>query len=314
MEKKGMGCLMKLVLTIAIIAVLIIIAVVVVGNLTPEQLGFADVKLMNDMSLRDMGLHDTKLKDLWGFIQSFTSPPKEDTIVTNAPTQEDKTQAEGKLEGSSITNEDGSLDYSAIVNGKVTYTKKGQLVYKDTELAYIFNSVLDAYNDKESTDSQIQLLQQLNAKILEVTLQKEDNKLVLKTVMSIDIAQYIEQINSQLPPFIKLSNILYITVTNYIDDVADGKLVTSARAISVNGQPEALSKSILTALLQSVSVNGKPVTQEDICNGVGSVFTMGIGNLGKVGTYDGQTEKLGLHAIDADKHTITLVTYTEVEV
>lgn len=308
-KNKGLGCLGKLLITIVIIVLILVIAWLIIGNMTPAKLGVADTAIINGQTLRDFGLQDTKIKELLSFVMSMQSPPKPENIVTNAPTEQDKTNVEQSMSGSSITNQDGSINYGELVNGKVTFAEKKQLTLKDTELAHLFNSVMQVYNQADTgVNEQLEILQRLNAQFLEVTITNIDNRLVLKSVLSLDISEYVGNINI---PFIKLSNTLYVTVTNYIDSVSqEGILQLSARTVAVNGQSEQLSALILDNVLNQIAGEAM-FSKDDICNGVATAFSYGVSNLGKVGTLVDNVENIGIHAIDGQEGQVHLITYVE---
>ena len=56
-----MKCLGKVLISILVIVIVIVVAGAIVLNLTPEQLGFADMELFEGQTLRDLGLANVKL-------------------------------------------------------------------------------------------------------------------------------------------------------------------------------------------------------------------------------------------------------------
>ncbi len=306
MAKKKIGCLGTTLIIILVIVLILGAAALIVANMTPEKLGFADMALFNGQSLRDMGLADTKIKELIPIVMSLVNPPKEGDIITNAPAQEDAAAADGKLGGSSLLDPStGKPDYSGILDGKVTFTEKGQLDIKDRELAYIFNSVLQSAASDAAFDS----LRELNATIAEITLYSQDGKIYMRAVLKADIAQYVSQVNI---PLVTLSDTLYLTVTNEVSVTADGKAETSPTGVAVNGQDERISGLILDGVLAAAGGSaGTAFTKDDICDGVGELFSRAMLNLGKIGTYADEAETLGITGINTETHTISLVTYTE---
>ena len=62
-KTRGRGCL-SMSITLLLIAILLTAAIVVLLNLTPNQLGIADLKLVQQQSANSLGLANEKIKEL----------------------------------------------------------------------------------------------------------------------------------------------------------------------------------------------------------------------------------------------------------
>ena len=156
--------------TLLAIVLILVIAFVVVINLTPRQLGAQNVKI-DGKTIEEMGIADTKIINIYKSIKSL-SAPKEDKIVTN---KFDETAEKDKLKdnfsGSSLENKD---DYSSIITDPVIYDTKKIVEYDDVTIAYIFNNVVQ--NASESSSEAIKALRNAKIQIKELTISLDGEK------------------------------------------------------------------------------------------------------------------------------------------
>ena len=100
-----MKVLKGILITLVLIVVLVAVAFVVVINLTPRQLGLADMQI-EGQTFEELGIADVKIINIYKSIKSL-SEVEEDKVVTNKydETQE-KQKSEEKFEGSTLESTD----------------------------------------------------------------------------------------------------------------------------------------------------------------------------------------------------------------
>lgn len=330
-KKVGLGCFGTIFVTFMSILVVVVIAGAIVANMTVARIGLADIKIVQGQSARDLGLADTKIKDVYAeltdIINSFGQNEEQltEALVDEkaVPTEEDKTAADDMFEGSSINGESGSsgseTDYKDLLNGKITFTVKKQLVLTDTQLAYIFNSVLQG----SVGDANIAALSSLKAQVRTVEIESVGNDIHLITVLSVNISDFSAQINQSLGGFIKIQDVMMLTVTNKITGVdSAGIIQTAPISLKINNMSAQAQQLVFNVVLSQMGNGADQLTEDDLTIGVGQLLSQGIGNMGKVGIYDGVVEDITFDAIipatrSGDSRTagvIKLITYTETEV
>ena len=323
------GCLLKLVIAIAVIIVLLVIAVVIVINLTPEQLGIADLDF-GGMTLRDLGLADVKIIEMFKLVDGVMNPDVE-AIVTNRYNPEvAKPEADKNLAGA-VNNgsaEDGGLKYSDILKETVIYEKEYLYTYSDTTLAFLFQEMINETNASgETADNDgISFLQNLNAGVDEVTIKEiSAGQFELRIVVSIDISDYKAEIENNVPDivgrFVKLPDRVYIVSYSSVTADAAGALVTEGKSIRINDMDSVVADAIFAVISKdaadSVETDEDLSDQNAVNDLVGKGFAEVVGNLGRVGTAEANPDtsevvgsiELGAKGLKA--HSLTVITYTE---
>lgn len=300
MLKGPVGCLIKLLITLAIIVAIIAIAFITVIELTPNQLHIADISI-GGTSLAELGLGDVKLIDIWKAFKSL-SAPDESKIVTNAPTAADKTAANENAKGSDniSVDADGNADYSAILKEPATYDKEYLLEYKDTTLASIFQSIVKSAKNDAAANEDIKALADIGANFNELTIsgKQSNGKASVRIVASVDLTGLKGEISKALPAAV--SNIISIPDTVYlvsyqtIDADSEGKLVCTSQSIKINDQDNALSDAIFKVLSDKVEdkENSDKDTKTLVNEKIGDGFEYIISNLGKIGTASTDSDKV----------------------
>lgn len=321
------GCLLKFLITIIVIIALIAVAAIVVINLTPEQLGLADIEIYEGNTLRDLGLADIKLKDLYGELMAILEPDP-DKIITNGYDEKTETsKANGNLENSSVKiKEDGTPDYSSIIEEPLTYDKEYLIEYKDTTLAYIFNAVIADSSDNAGDSDSIEFLRSLGIEIDEITVSADGSKYVLRMVASIDLTSIKSDVESALgavSSYVTLPDRVYIVSYSTVSADEEGKIVTTSRSLKINDADNKIADAIFKVLADKAEemTDGEvgDVNDADYVNSkVGEGFAEFMARLGKVGTAtvdeDGVVQgnvELGAKGVSA--HKITVITNTAEE-
>lgn len=284
------GCIIVPLITILVLVIVVVGAGLIVLNMTPADLGIADVELFDGETLTTLGLADVKLKEIPAFIKEIMNV-EEDKIVTNAPKEEDKAAAENKIAGSSVQmKEDGvTIDYSSIVTDKIIYPTKQTIEYDDTTLAYIFNQMIS--DGAESSDEAIEFLQEIDASINEVTISKSEEGSSLRLVASIDLTSMTEELVSALKEagvgnFIKLPEKAYLVSYSSITINEEG-LVTTSQSLKINDSDNPISKAIMKVLAKKANETAQEEGQQVDTNAnvvndkIGEAFVSIVSNLGK---------------------------------
>ena len=284
------GCIIVPLITILVLVIVVVGAGLIVLNMTPADLGIADVELFDGETLTTLGLADVKLKEIPAFIKDIMNV-EEDKIVTNAPKEEDKVAAENKIAGSSVQmKEDGvTIDYSSIVTDKIIYPTKQTIEYDDTTLAYIFNQMIS--DGAESSDDAIEFLQEIDASINEVTISKSEEGSSLRLVASIDLTSMTEELVSALKEagvgsFIKLPEKAYLVSYSSITINEEG-LVTTSQSLKINDSDNPISKAIMKVLAKKANETAQEEGQQVDTNAnvvndkIGEAFVSIVSNLGK---------------------------------
>lgn len=102
------------------IVLILVIAFAVVINLTPRQLGIADLKI-EGKTVEEMGIADTKIVDIYKSVKSLSKVNESDVVTNTYDEEQEKDKSQDKFSGSSL---DGKEDYSSIISGKVEYDTK----------------------------------------------------------------------------------------------------------------------------------------------------------------------------------------------
>lgn len=300
------GCIIGPIVTIIVLILVVVIAAVVLVNLTPDQIGIADIELFEGETLRTLGLADVKLKDVFSFIKTLMNPSEEDIVLNPVNEEQEKGTADTAIENSSVAKkEDGTIDYSSIVTDKIIYPTTQEITYKDTTLAYIFNQMVS--DGAESSDEAIKYLQDLDAKINEVTISKNGESWTLRVVASIETTAIAADVNATLDEmgvgsFISLPEKVYAVSYSTLILGEDG-LKTESQSLKINDSDSPISKAIMKVLAkkadETAEKEGQEVdTSENVVNEeIGKAFVSVVTNLGK--------------PIAIQEHALVVETYTE---
>lgn len=317
-----MKCLGKVLISILVIVIVIVVAGAVVLNLTPEQLGFADMELFEGQTLRDLGLANVKLIEAYKLLKAMLTP-NEAEIVTNPYVEAtEAVNSTSNLANSNVAvDENGKPDYTSIATDPVIYDKEYLISYSDTTLAYIFNQMIVGGIENSDTEESIEFLKELNAKIEEVTITGAGADAKLRIVVSIDISSIKAEVEEELGA---LANIVPIPekifIVNYSKITADanGYVVATGETIRINDAESQIADAIFKVLGEKAEeTTGETIEgngQNQVSKTIGDAFSDIVKNLGRVGTasVDGNnvvtSKTLGASGIS--EHKITLITNT----
>jgi hypothetical protein len=271
--KKFIKWLFGLIVSIVII---VLIAAIVLVNLTPRKLGFETMQVEGS-TVEDLGLADTKI---WTIYKNFNalSEVKEETVVTNGFDDDvEKANANTFFKDSSLEGKD---DYKSLFLLKNGYTVSYSLELTDKTIAYVVDNVIE---HATSDHLAAKYLQDVNLDVEEITISKtEDGTGILRLVSEVDLDQYEEEIKSSLGfanRFLKVPEELYL-VSNFTFTVDEnGKMQATPVSLFVDGKDEAVANAVL-----KIALNKMGVTAEDVNSKLGEVVTTVISNMGQIGT------------------------------
>lgn len=282
------GCVIIPLIVVLVLVLVIVGGGLIVLNMTPADLGIADMELFEGETLASLGLADVKLKEIPKFLNELMNPDESKILENQFNATEEQGKAEENIANSSVAKkENGDIDYSSIVTDKIIYPTKQNIEYKDTTLAYIFNQMVA--DGSESSDEAVEFLQELNASISEVSI-KEDG--TLRIVAYIELASLTDDLKSALDEagvgsFVKIPDKVYLVSYSGLTIDAEGNLVTQSKSLKINDSDSPISTAIMKVLAKKAnevaSEEGQQVdTSEAVVNGkIGEAFVAVVSNLGK---------------------------------
>lgn len=319
------GCLVKIIIAILVIIVLLVIAAVIAVNLTPEQIGIADLDI-GGVTLRELGLADVKFKEMFTLLNGVMNPDVDNIVTNRYDPDVAKPEADGNLAAATNTG-DGEFKYSEVLEQTVIYDKEYLYTYSDTTLAYLFQQMLNEAETAgaEVNNDAIAFLRDLNAEIDEVTINDlGGGKYELRVVASIDITDFKNEIMKNIPAavarLVTLPDRVYIVSYSDITADSEGQLVTTGKSIRINDMQSVVADAIFKVVAGSASdkIEGEngSVDQNSVNDMVGEGFAEVIANLGRIGSADINAEtkevvgnvNFGVSGIKAN--ALTVITYT----
>ena len=293
--------------TLLAIVLILVIAFVVVINLTPRQLGAQNVKI-DGKTIEEMGIADTKIINIYKSIKSL-SAPKEDKIVTNKFDETaEKDKSQDNFSGSSLENKD---DYSSIITDPVIYDTKKIVEYDDVTIAYIFNNVVQ--NASESSSEAIKALRNAKIQIKELTISLDGEKGRMRIVSLVELGEYKAEIENALGAakglFKVPDKVFIVSEISFTVDGTNGKMVTTGESVYINnGKDDPVTKAILGVVMSKVDgIN----SVDDLNDKVGEAVSEVIFNLGGIGSV-AQEENTYVYGMSGVKeHKLSLVTHVK---
>lgn len=317
-----------IVLPIIVIVLIVGIGVVVLGSMTPAQLGVADLEFAEGVSIRSMGFADMKIFDIIKEFKNLFSEPNLEDIVSNAPDPEVEEPIVELNLGESSASVGGEIDYLKIAENAVIYDEELLLEYNDTTIAFLINEIISAGSEQageEGEEEAVEAFKELNAKVEEIIINVEGTERTMRFVISLNIETMIQEATEQADnPALNFAlravpSKVYMVSDLLVSADANGKLVFVSEDLRINDQDNQISEIILGLLSEMIdSENPEEGSAEEVINkGFGEIVGHVVGNLGKVGTADANESthvitgniQLGNEGILDGK--ITVITYTE---
>ncbi len=315
--KRGCCCIAPLIVVVVLILALVLGAVAI-ANMTPNQLKLGDVEIGGGLTINEAGLGDIKIKEIYKFIQSLSSPDRSKIVDNPYNPAEEKANAENNFEG--VTNlpqtPSGEIDFVLLLENDVVYDAEYLVEYKDTTLAYIFNATIAHAQEGGSEDEAH--LQEIGAAIEQVSILKQDSNYRLKIIFSAEIFGAKEDIKKEVggavPDFVinMLPDKVYFTSYSIVAADSEGALTTSPDGISINGMDDSPLTAAIIKVLANENEEGEDGQMDAV---VGKAFAELISKLGKVGTAETDesgivTDNMVLGAGGISAGKITVITHT----
>lgn len=280
------GCLLKAIISIVIILALIAGAIIWAINQTPEKFGFADYEI-EGMSLRQLGLANTKIKDIIGIVRKLFKPDEKAILNNVFDPVKDKAGADSKADQMGLPQgEGGQYDYLALVGDTPITTDNPELLsFKDTEIAFILNSIVMQASEQSEGEEEAQVVRDLNASIAQVTITKGTD-ITLEILLKIDISS----IRNELPSIVQNSfpSVVYLNSINKmtIGQTApnEGIISTQSSGIVINGMDGATTAIVINALAGKIAEASESEDPVKYFNDTfGAFFQKVVNNMGLVG-------------------------------
>lgn len=289
------------------IVLILVIAFAVVINLTPRQLGIADLKI-EGKTVEEMGIADTKIVDIYKSVKSLSKVNESDVVTNTYDEEQEKDKSQDKFSGSSL---DGKDDYSSIISGKVEYDTKKIVEYDDVTLAYIFNNAVQ--NGADSSSDAVKVLKDANVVVKEITIGVSDGKGTMRIVSMVELGQYKSDIENALgaaKALFKVPEKVYIvSEISFTVDETNGKMISKSESVCVNGNnDDPVTKAILNVIVGKIDgVNSVDGLNEKLGEAVSAV-TYNLGGIGGVA----MDENIYVYGICGVKdHKLSLVTHVK---
>ncbi len=287
-----MKIFLKIILSIVIIAVILIIPAVVVINLTPQQLNFADKEIYQSNSMRSLGLADTKLIDIFKFMKSFANT-KEGDIVTN-PYVESTEKGNAEVNFNDVSNipkdaTSGEPTYSSMLTQPVLFDKVYQLSFSDTTLAYIFNKMISEISTSTTSNESFNFLAQINATISEISIiNATETKASLRIVAGISLGSIKAEIKTAIGPLASIipipDKIFLVANFDEINVDSNKELTLISGTIKINDASSAIADAIFSVIAKNANLHlaEGQTAQSYIADKLGEGIKVVIKNLGKI--------------------------------
>lgn len=296
-----------IIFSLVAIVLILVIAFAVVINLTPRQLGVADLKI-EGKTVEEMGIADTKIVDIYKSVKSLSKVNESDVVTNTYDEEQEKDKSQDNFSGSSL---DGKDDYSSIISGKVEYDTKKVVEYDDVTLAYIFNNAVQ--NGADSSSDAIKVLKDANVVVKEITIGVLEEKGTMRIVSMVELGQYKSDIENALgaaKAFFKVPEKVYIvSEISFTVDETNGKMITKSESVCVNGNnDDPVTKAILNVIVGKIDgVDSVDGLNEKLGEAVSAV-TYNLGGIGGVA----MDEDIYVYGICGVRdHKLSLVTHVK---
>lgn len=278
MEKKRRrsGCLTSL-----LIVTLIVVGLVVTVISVPIRFfGLGGIDIADGQTINDLGMGDLTLAQFFEAYKSLQNPPSESEIIDHPfDEQTESIFIEDNLAPVLPETSTGDTDFSSLLNNDspVIYPSSVDITYSDTALAALLSKMFE----QAVNDGLISGVEDFDLSIKQLSIKKSGSTASVTFVIKIDISQIKNELQKSIS-FIKLSDIMYITISNEISVDSNGKLITSkAGSIKINDMSALIGNLLLNVVFSQTGTGS-----EQICLEVGNLFNNIINNLGHVGSND----------------------------
>lgn len=291
------GCCIACVVICLVLILAVGIAFGVLWNSTPEKLGIADVKLINEKSLTDLGIENFKFKEIVKGIRQLSKFDSSSVLSNVYNTVTEAQNSLNNLEGSNIKT-GAELDPLLLLTTQAEYSKPYLKKYQDTTLAYLFNSALAL-----STSAGKNYFGGLNVSVAEVSIVKTESGTNAKIVLKIPFAE--ESTSKYFPEYVLLTVFVNFNVSEF------GRATEGESSIVVNDGNEVFT-AIISKSIDGYLENGlehiKTTTTElffKMINNLGCIASLGSATMGTDGSITGEPA-YGISGVDNGKITFAV--------
>ncbi len=278
------GCLVKILIFILVLALIVVLAFVIIGNLKMSTLKFDTIKL-GDMTLGELGLGDQKVKTVMKAAYKLISP-KEENFITHPFTDSDGTSADAKFAAIPKSSADNKPFYFSLLTGQAEFAGDPKIALTDGELGYILDRILSSGQENEML--KISNAYKMRTVSGNVTV-KEDKK-ILSLTFSLDVTT----ITGALPKipvlnwFYEWPDEAFLTYEAEISADLDGELsVVGTPAVGVNGLDGSDSEVIFKAVgtTKGIEIAEGKTHGQAVADSVTNIIVKALNNIGQVADY-----------------------------
>ena len=187
----------KFIVGLVVVVVLILVGLLVAGivlvNMTPNKLKCGDKVVINGKSCNDLGIGDVKIKTM---ISDCSDIKDKKNVVINPYNKEDAlTEIMPIMEKLGYVT-DGEINYDLLFNSYTTLTDKLCYELSDTSVAYLLNESISYFmgESEELTNNKLELSE---LSFLSFTEGKE-----MRVVYKFGIEEFKEKLESTIPSFV----------------------------------------------------------------------------------------------------------------
>lgn len=312
------GCLVKTLIALVIIVVIIGGAFLWLINQTPETLGFADVEI-NGMTIREMGLADTKIKAIFAVIKGLLDVNETDIVTNPYDPVEDKASTDESLNSIGVPSEGDNINYLYLVENAIVTDDPELVEFSDTEIAFLLDAMVQQGVESQEAEGeeQVEIVREMNAGFAQVIINKGQTN-TLEMMVKIDISSIKDEIPNI--PFVgnMIPNDVFLNSINTLSIDSEGKISTTSQSLEINGMTDEMSTNIINALFNNIAQGETEENSIEYFNNTfGELFRLVINNVGLVGDADTNssgdviesTISYGTEGVES--HKIKVITRTE---
>lgn len=278
------GCLVKILIFILVLALIVALAFVIIGNLKMSTLKFDTVKL-GDTTLGELGLGDQKVKTVAKAAYKLISP-NEASFKTHPFTDADGVSADDKFTSIPKSSADNRPFYFSLLTTQAEFAGDPKIALTDGEIGYILDRILSSGQENE-------LLKISNAyrmRTVSSNVTIKEGKKFLNLTFSMDTST----ITGELPKipvlnwFYDWPTEAFLTYSAELVASLDGELtVVGSPEVGVNGLDASDSEVIFTAVGKTKAI--EPAEGRNHGQAVGDALTniivKALNNIGQVADY-----------------------------
>lgn len=323
MAKKH-GILLKIFIFLLVLVLIVVGGVIVVVNLTPRQLGIAQVQVTPQSNVEQLGIADVRMSQILSLLSTVISEPNKQKIAPNAYTLQDAESADALAPLMGLSPSQQQPDYKKLMYGlSPGLGVKQPLTIAEKQLAYMVSAALQQFYVSveggiaaEIVDA-VEVMKLLDATAEEITLYRQDGDCYMKTVVKLNVKDCVAEINKQIP-VVQIADVIYCTIVNKVTvedktvlgiTVNEGVLTQKEFvSVTVNDRHSEITEKVLDALFIVLTEEGKePATVRVINDYVFMLVSLFCKNIGAIGTVVQGEPSYGIEGINFQTDEITFL-------